>query len=216
MGASITNDMTAYAVRAESGSGLFTVALIIGLYLLILAIGIANYVLSSIGLYRIAKRRCIANPFLAWIPVANVWIMGEIAQEYDNRNGIKRNWKIAMIVPYLLEMLSAIVLTVLAVVMAILVKMVTASAILAPIIVFYIVYLVTIMSALVFAAVNYICNFKIFESTVPEKALKYLILSITIPLASGICLYKCRNSGYSCETDIAEDTPQYIPPVEEH
>ena len=42
-----------------------------------------------------------------------------------------------------------------------------------------------------------ICTFKLFESTVPEKAVKYLILSILVPLASPICLFRCRNQGYS-------------------
>jgi len=44
--------------------------------------------------------------------------------------------------------------------------------------------------------ITYICFFKIFESTVPEKALKYFLLSLLLPLAQPICLFLCRNKGY--------------------
>lgn len=46
------------------------------------ALGIAAYVLRSIGLYAIAKRRGIANPWLAWIPVAWVWVLGSISDQF--------------------------------------------------------------------------------------------------------------------------------------
>ena len=44
--------------------------------------GIAMYVLTSLGLYTIAKRRAIRNAWLAWIPVVNCWIIGCISDQY--------------------------------------------------------------------------------------------------------------------------------------
>ena len=41
------------------------------------------YVLQSVGLYSIAKRRGIHNPWLAWIPVGNMWIVGSISDQYQ-------------------------------------------------------------------------------------------------------------------------------------
>lgn len=56
------------------------------LYLLVIlivsAIAIASYVLQAWSLYSIAKRRGINNPWLAWIPVANSWLLGAIADHY--------------------------------------------------------------------------------------------------------------------------------------
>ena len=43
---------------------------------------IAAYVFMSIGLYAIAKKRCIRHPWLAWIPVANMWLLGCISDQY--------------------------------------------------------------------------------------------------------------------------------------
>ncbi len=43
---------------------------------------IALYVLSSLGLYTIAQRRGLNSPWLAWIPVARVWLLGSLSDQY--------------------------------------------------------------------------------------------------------------------------------------
>lgn len=45
-------------------------------------IGIAAFVLTALALYTIAKRRGIKKPWLAWVPVLNVWTLGSIADQY--------------------------------------------------------------------------------------------------------------------------------------
>lgn len=49
----------------------------------VLACFVVMYVFQSIGLYTIAKRRGIANPGLAWVPVAYSWILGSISDQYQ-------------------------------------------------------------------------------------------------------------------------------------
>ena len=44
-------------------------------------IGIGAYVLWSLGVYTIAKRRGIRKPWLSWIPVGNLWILGSISDQ---------------------------------------------------------------------------------------------------------------------------------------
>ena len=44
--------------------------------------GIAMYVLTSLGLYTIAKRRAISKAWLAWVPVINCWLVGCISDQY--------------------------------------------------------------------------------------------------------------------------------------
>lgn len=44
---------------------------------------VVSYVLKSIGLYTIAKRRGIRNPWLAWLPVCDYWIVGSISDQYQ-------------------------------------------------------------------------------------------------------------------------------------
>lgn len=44
----------------------------------IVIIGIALYILSALGLYTMAKRRNMEYAWLAWIPVAQLYILGEL------------------------------------------------------------------------------------------------------------------------------------------
>lgn len=45
-------------------------------------LSIAAYVLTALALYTIAKRRCINHPWLAWVPVANLWLLGSLSDQY--------------------------------------------------------------------------------------------------------------------------------------
>ena len=67
--------------------------------LMAFALGIAGYVLRSIGLYTIAKRRGISNPWLAWIPVAWVWMLGSISDQfrYITKAQVKSKRKVLLI-----------------------------------------------------------------------------------------------------------------------
>lgn len=46
------------------------------------AVAIAAYILLGLGLYAIARNRQINNPWLAWVPVGNLWLLGSIADQY--------------------------------------------------------------------------------------------------------------------------------------
>ena len=71
--------------------------------------GIALYVLRALGLYSIAKRRGINHPWMSWVPVLDLWVLGCISDQYQYvvngnvRN--KRKWllglSIAMAVLYI-------------------------------------------------------------------------------------------------------------------
>lgn len=73
-----------------------------------MVIGLVAYVLMAVGLYTIAKRRGIRNPWLAWIPVANSWLLGCISDQYQyvakGRNKSRR--KMLLILTIIVELLS--------------------------------------------------------------------------------------------------------------
>ena len=64
----------------------FGPALLVGLLVLLLGIlvwALVSYVLTAAGFCAVAKRRGINNPWLAWIPIANYWIIGSISDQYQ-------------------------------------------------------------------------------------------------------------------------------------
>ena len=43
---------------------------------------IALYVLQALGVYKIAQRRGIRNPWMAWVPLLHMWTLGSISDQY--------------------------------------------------------------------------------------------------------------------------------------
>ncbi len=52
------------------------------IYLAFLIFTAVCYVMQSMGLYTLAKRRGIRKPWLAWLPVGNMWIWGSLSDQY--------------------------------------------------------------------------------------------------------------------------------------
>lgn len=73
------------------------------------ALPIAVYVLSSIGLYRMAKSCNLESPGLAWVPIANLYILGSIAEIGASRGG-KKPLAFRKILPGLTIALIAVVI----------------------------------------------------------------------------------------------------------
>ena len=63
--------------------GFAFLGVLLGILLITLVISIVMYILQSLGIYAIAKRRGIKNAWLAWIPVGYYWIVGSIADQYQ-------------------------------------------------------------------------------------------------------------------------------------
>lgn len=208
-----------HAMYATDGMGMAVgiLLMLLILCLVMTGIGIASYVMTSLSLYTIADRRQIKNPWLAWIPLANYWIVGSIADDYDEQRGIKRKWRVALLTMALI--FFGVFVAFYAVLIAWIVFMVvksqygyyvepTMQGIFAIIIPIYLVLIVFAMLGMALQFCRVICIYKIFESTVPEKALKYILLYILVPLAGPICLMRCRKSGYAKPKMTIPDLPE--------
>lgn len=51
-------------------------------FFIVLLVLLILYLLTSFGLYRMAKRRSIAHAWLAWIPVVHLYILGELLDNH--------------------------------------------------------------------------------------------------------------------------------------
>lgn len=186
-------------------SGLLIVLILI--YLILIGFLILNYVLQSLSLHTLARRRGIANPWLAWIPFGNSWIIGALARDYDKQNGISRRWDKTLLILSIVGIATFSVVYI-ALLVYLIINMATlesagvtygediAFELLGGILVFYVLLIAcaVVMSAV--TALTYICLYKIFESTVPSSALKYFLIYLLVPFAAPFCLFTCRNKGY--------------------
>lgn len=67
---------------------------------LVLVLAFVIWIFRSVALYSMAKRRWIKNPWLAWLPMGNDWILGSLADQYryvtESRTQNRRIWLVAM------------------------------------------------------------------------------------------------------------------------
>lgn len=73
--------LEAYGLDEQALMAVGVIALVTALIVGI--VNLAMYILKAVGIYSIAKRRGISQAWLAWIPVADYWVVGSLADQYQ-------------------------------------------------------------------------------------------------------------------------------------
>ena len=175
-----------YGMEILSGVLGFTGGVVFVLYLVMLAFSVVSYVLSSIGIYTIAKRRCIRYPWLAWIPIGNIWSMGCIADQYQYvTKGRIRNRR---------KMLLGLYIGMFAVLFIMFISLIVAAFI-DPILVFLIAlifWVALLVVSIVFTVCYYIVLHDLYYSCNPDNAVVFLVLSIFVSMVTPFLIFACR------------------------
>lgn len=144
---------TAFALLALGGFIIF----------LFFIIGIVLYILASIGLYKLAFNQKLENPWLAWIPIANLYILGKLI----------KNLKIDT-----LEIPS--------------IELVLPLGLVAVMILKYIPFIGWLCSV-AYAVLCIMAYYKLYKMYRPTQAVLWLILSIVLPFMGPIFIFMMRN-----------------------
>lgn len=167
-------------------------------------IGIAIYLLESISVYKMAKSAEIKNPWLVFIPVANDWVFGTLAEKYKKKNGTK-SARFGIILPVLegIVLIEAIALTIFTVIS---IKEITGyaldavntSAEMAPeqfmsLIPVIILYFALMAVAIAYAVVFFIALWRVYSSFDKSNATLYIVLSVIFTISVPIILFIIRN-----------------------
>ena len=189
------------------------------------ALMIAAYVLRSIALYAIAKRRGISNPWLAWIPVAWVWILGSISDQfrYVTKAQVKNKRTTLLVMNLIQTVASTAMMVVIGIAFAELVSMGIVSAdeealmTEAMILVFKFMGMALVLGgiALATAIIHYIAMYDLYLSVNPANAVLFLILSIFIGITEPFFIFFNRNKDGGmpprCDVPQAPVNYSYIP-----
>ena len=172
---------------------------IYGVFMLIaLAAGIAMYVLQSVGMYTIAKRRGIHHPGLAWVPVANMWILGSISDQY--RYVVKR--KIRNRRKVLLGLLIATYVLLLVFAGVMVASIVSGTFEVPGPTRFYVafgmgggmlIYLAAWVISVIATVFMYLAYYDLFASCNPSNAVLFLVLGIFFNFLLPVFIFICRN-----------------------
>lgn len=159
----------------------------------ILGLSLVQYIFQSLGLYTIAKRRGISKPWLAWVPVGNVWIMGCISDQYQYvARGLNKNKRT------LLMWLNVIMVVLLGLYTAFMVTMIIAQEngdhMMTGALGIMLLALVMFAVSVWYSILVYMAQFDLFRSAEPDNAVLYLVLSILIGgIVNAILVFICRN-----------------------
>lgn len=182
----------------------FFLAIFIGTFTISLLIGLALYLLESIGVYKMAKSAEIKNPWLAFIPVANGWVFGTLAEKYKKKNGTK-SARFGIILPVLegIVLIEAIALTIFTVIS---IKEITGYALdavntsseMAPeqfmsLISVIILYFALMAVAIAYAVVFFIALWRVYSSFDKPNDTLYIVLSVVFTISVPIILFIIRN-----------------------
>ena len=171
---------------------------------------VALYVLSALGLYTIAKRRAIANPWLAWLPYGNMWILGSIADQYQSAVHHKKTGRRKVLLALEIATTVAGVILVISFVGALLEMIIqweSTPAVMAASeesadMLMWIIKLVgktlgmlalVSVPAIVKMVFSYMCCYDLYRSCNPENATLFLVLSIIFNFLEGIFLFICKD-----------------------
>ena len=161
-------------------------------YLIAMAFAIVAYVLRSLGIYTIAKRRGIHHPWLAWIPVGDLWTMGSISDQYQyvSKGKVRNRRKVLLGLSIALYALM-VVLIVVEVATMFMLESNTGAAVasgisLIPITLAYIGLGITT------TVFMYIAMYDIYNSCNPDNAVMFLVLGIFFNVLQPFFLFACR------------------------
>jgi hypothetical protein len=176
---------------------------------------VAVYVLQALGFYTIAKRRGIKNPWLAWIPVGEMWIRGCISDQYQyvakgqvkNKRKWLLGWSIAMWAAYVVFFVSLFVsfggLLFAALANPLAIGALGAGTLLA----LGITFLVMMIGCIAIIILQYMALYDLYRSCDPDNAVLFLVLSIFVPLCQIILPLACRKK----DLGMPPRRPQPIP-----
>lgn len=197
--------------------GAFAVLFIL-VYLLILAYGILSYVLTSLGFYTMAKRRGIRNYGLAWVPVANMWIIGSLADQYDLAiKGRETGYRRKLLTTSIISAAGALLLFIAAFAGGIIAALSQDSSAAggAAAVGALVLFLVLLVLEILLYVFYYISLHKVFMSCNPGTATTFLVLAIVINATLPFFVFADRNKDLGFPLRPADPAPQEPAPAPE-
>lgn len=173
-------------------------------YLFLFAYSVLSYVFQGVSLYKIAKRRGLSNPGLAWVPIGRNWLLGAIGDQYESlRTGKKRNlrWWLLGLDVVLIVIFAAMVFCMIITVVRNMMYFDTLywtddsiilERMLPALLMLLLQMLVLWAIAIADCVLISISLHRLYQSARPQSAVVFLVLSILFPITIPFFLFACR------------------------
>ena len=164
------------------------------LYVIACAWGLVAYILNAVSQQTLAKRRGIRGSWLAWVPFGNVWLLGRLADHYQQFKAGRKTKRAA----------SLLTLTLLTVVFAVL----SGSCLgfsgaylaghrpeagsVAVMVLGILLLIAAIVLAIVLKITGLVACHSVFRSSKPASAAAFVVLCVFFPFLKPFFLMSCR------------------------
>ena len=177
----------------EFGALVTIIDLITSAFSLLLSVG--TYVLTALGLYTIAQRRGINKPWLAWIPVVNVWTLGCISDQYRYVvHGQERNARGKLLKLGIIGASGTMIVSFIAgIVVGLGFTEASEEVMLVPALLLILLCYALLAVLAVYLVAYYKAMFDLYRSCDPKKSLVFLLVSIFVTYPGPFFLFACRN-----------------------
>lgn len=164
-------------------------------------VGLAGYIMESIGLQAIAKRRGLNHPWLAWIPVGRDWLIGSVSDQYQylvkGENKSKRKLMLGLSIAKWACAVAAVVTAVILFDRLDFTRgfgsdKVLAAMLMGPVLAALVIGCVIGVVSVVKMVFHYICMYDLYRSCDPHNAVAYLVLGILFGILEPIFLIVVR------------------------
>lgn len=169
-------------------------------------LSLAVYIFSSLSLYTVAKRRGLNHPWLSWIPVGNLWILGSLSDQYRYlvKGQTKSKRKVLLILNIILYLLCAVFFIIFAMMIGGMIGAAMSgrdeSQILRDMMgsVAGILCLVVPMMgvSIATAIIRYMALYDLYSSCDPQNKTIFLVVGILVNITEPVFLFLCRNKDY--------------------
>lgn len=192
----------------EAAGAMSFVAIFLIVYLVILGVAliwsVAAYVLQSLGVHTIAKRRGINRPWLAWIPVGNLWTLGCISDQYQyvaqGKVKNKRKILLGLYIGYLAVYAVYMVAYVLTMVGPMVAEISGSSDAMASVglsmggmLLMMLVAVAMMGVAITMAVFQYMALYDLYRSCDPDHSVLFLVLDIVVGVTMPFFIFFSRN-----------------------
>lgn len=179
----------------ESAVGILgAFVLVYGLVMLFaFAYSIITYVLHSLGLYTIARRRRISNPWLAWIPVGNLWLLGCISDQYQHMAKSKVTSRRKILLGLSIAAVAIYFVWLFCMVLGMVFAGNAGTAIAGSVLLMLLALLVFFGIAIALTVYQYMCYYDLYHSCDPNNSVLFLVLSIVFSGIMPFFVFACRN-----------------------
>lgn len=192
-------------------AGVFTGIFLI-VYLLMMAFSLLSYVLSAVGMYRIAKRRGIHHAWLAWIPVGSTWLLGSISDHYQYvaKQKVTNRRTILLVLYFAMLAMTVLIGVATALMAAQSYNNETSEAILA-LAVMAICALAILGLSIAVVVFAYMAYYDLFQSCRPNSAVLFLVLGIFFNVTMPFFVFACSSTDYGMPARRVPQPPAQIP-----